>query len=321
MTSLLPYCHAAALPELQDEQRWLIDRLWMHEGVGIVGGAPKCCKSWLGLDMALSVASGTPCLDSFAVPNPGRVLCYLAEDGSGVVKSRLLSMSQGRSLNLATLPIDVITAPAIRLDQAADQERLSNTVRALQPRMLLLDPFVRLHRIDENDAGQVSGVLAFLRTLQRQHQVSVVVVHHARKNGGVVAGQALRGSSDFHAWGDSNLYLRRRGEGLVLTVEHRAAAAPPTVALQLCTGPLPHLVVSGLPDPVAANAADALAVRLVAALREAAAPLSRAALRTVLHVRNETLGTTLATLTQAGTLTRLGDTWMLAAPGVPVPTI
>ena len=39
------------------------------------------------------------------------------------------------------------------------------------------------------------------------------------------AGQALRGSSEFHAWGDSNLYLRRVGEQLTLTVEHRAAAS------------------------------------------------------------------------------------------------
>src|SRR5213082_2020377 len=50
------------------------------------------------------------------------------------------------------------------------------------------------------------------------------------------AGQALRGSSEFHAWGDSNLYLRRVGEQLTLTVEDRAArtlaeaAAPLTVA-------------------------------------------------------------------------------------------
>jgi hypothetical protein len=41
--------------------------------------------------------------------------------------------------------------------------------------------------------------------------------------GNARAGQALRGSSEFHAWGDSNLYLRRDGDDLTLTVEHRAA--------------------------------------------------------------------------------------------------
>jgi len=47
------------------------------------------------------------------------------------------------------------------------------------------------------------------------------------------AGQALRGSSEFHAWGDSNLYLRRLGTELTLTVEHRAAVSMPMVALEL----------------------------------------------------------------------------------------
>jgi hypothetical protein len=42
-------------------------------------------------------------------------------------------------------------------------------------------------------------------------------------------------SSEFHAWGDSNLYLRRHGEQLTLSVEHRAAAAISTVLLQLDT--------------------------------------------------------------------------------------
>jgi hypothetical protein len=28
----------------------------------MIGGAPKCAKTWLELDMALSVATGTACL-------------------------------------------------------------------------------------------------------------------------------------------------------------------------------------------------------------------------------------------------------------------
>jgi RecA-family ATPase len=66
---------------------------------------------------------------------------------------------------------------------------------------------VRLHRIDENVSGDVAPLLAFLRELQRRHAIAVVLVHHAKKGAGTMrAGQALRGSSEFHAWGDSNLY-------------------------------------------------------------------------------------------------------------------
>ena len=53
-------------------QRWLIEQLWGESSVGVIGGAPKCSKTWLGLDMALSVASGTACLGKYAVPRAAR---------------------------------------------------------------------------------------------------------------------------------------------------------------------------------------------------------------------------------------------------------
>ena len=42
----------------ENPQRWLVDGLWGASSVGVIGGAPKCAKTWLGLDMALSVATG-----------------------------------------------------------------------------------------------------------------------------------------------------------------------------------------------------------------------------------------------------------------------
>ncbi len=80
-------------------------------------------------------------------------------------------------LNLAQLDIQVITAPSLRLDTLQDQTRLRQTVELLQPKLLLLDPFVRLHRIDENASSDVSAILAFLRELQRLFRLAVVVVH------------------------------------------------------------------------------------------------------------------------------------------------
>ena len=67
--------------------------------------------------------------------------------------------------------------------------------------------------------------------------MSVILVHHTRKNatGGAAAGVGLRGSSDIHAFGDSNLYLRRAKEHLVLSTEHRAAPASPAIYLSLVT--------------------------------------------------------------------------------------
>ena len=221
---LLPVEPAWRLSAQPEEQRWLITGLWAEQAVGIVGGEPKCCKSFLALDMAVAVASGIPCLRRFAVPHPGPVLLYAAEDALHIVRQRLEGICAAAGCRLVDLDMQVITAPTLRLDLPADRIALEGTVAELRPRLLILDPFVRLHRIDENASGEVAPLLAYLRGLQRRHALAVLLVHHASKGAANLrAGQALRGSSEFHAWGDSNLYLRRVADRLSLTIEHRAA--------------------------------------------------------------------------------------------------
>ena len=68
----LPVLLAADIQPQPPGKSWLIQNLWCHQAVGIVGGSPKSAKTWFGLDMAVSIASGTPCLGHFPVDNPGR---------------------------------------------------------------------------------------------------------------------------------------------------------------------------------------------------------------------------------------------------------
>jgi len=317
----LPVVRAADLDDGDTLPPWLVDTLWARAAVGVLGGAPKCCKSWLALDLAVSVATGSPCLGAFEVDDPGPVLLYMAEDAAPVVKARLTGICRARKLELASVPIHVITVPVLRLDRGRDQARLREAVRRHAPRLLVLDPFVRLHRIDENDAGAVSALLGYLRTLQRQHDVAVLIVHHARKNGGpgAQAGLALRGSGDFWAWGDSNLYVRRHKDALVLTIEHRAAAAPDPLRLHLVAGDNVdvHLAIAAVAGSDARTEDDAppdLDRLLLDALGRAGRPLSRAQLRADLRVRNERLGDALVRLAATGDVVRAADRWAVPVP-------
>jgi hypothetical protein len=322
----LPVIRAADIVETHDGPRWLVEPLWAKSGVGILGGAPKCCKSWLALEMALAVASGTPCLGAFAVHDAGTVLLYMAEDSAPVVKERLGGICRHRALDLGVLPVHLITAPALRLDRAHDQARLGAAVASYAPRLLVLDPFVRLHRIDENDAGQVSALLGYLREVQRQHDVAVLVVHHARKNGaGGQAGQSLRGSGDFFAWADSLLYMRRHRGRLLLSVEHRGAPAPEPIGLTLAGEDDVHLEIDQASEAIDGTAGAApddgptLDSRVLAALTEAAAPVARAELRARVRVRNERLGEALARLVATGAVLRMGDRWVVPDSRSPPP--
>jgi hypothetical protein len=306
---LLPVVRVDQIPREANAARWLVEQLWGDSSVGVIGGAPKCAKTWLGLELALSVATGTACLGRYAVPRPGPVLIYLAEDALAVVRERVEGMARHRGLQLAGVEIHVITAPALRLDRPPHRNRLLETAKRLQPRLLLLDPLVRLHGVDENNAGEVAELLAYFRLLQRQLDLSVILVHHTRKNvaGGVAAGQGLRGSSDLHAFGDSNLYLRRVRERLVLLSEHRAAPAAPAVTLELVAGDAAttHLeIVAEAPAGPPSNLQEQVLACLVPGK-----DLTRARLRDLLSVQNQRLGEALQTLERAGKIRRSATGW------------
>ncbi len=306
MTVLLPVSRAHELSDCPEERRWLIDGLWSEEAVGIVGGEPKCGKSFLALDMAVSVAAGTPCLRRFAVTRGGRVLLFAAEDALSLVRRRLDGICRAAGADLASLDIQVITAPSVRLDLRDDRQRLADTVAALTPRVLILDPFVRLHRIDENASAEVAPLLAFLRDLQRQHHMAVVVVHHAKKGAGNARdGQALRGSSEFHAWGDSNLYVRRHGERLLLAIEPRAAASTTGMPLHLRRdGDIVALEVAEAREAPAPPTGGTPAERVERVVAESLLPLGHEEIRRACRIRASTLTTTLADLVRGGRIAK-----------------
>lgn len=318
MSGKLPVCLAVDLAVIAEEQRWLVRDLWAAQAVGIVGGEPKCCKSILALDMAVAVAAGKPCLRRFPVIEPGPVLLYAAEDALHVVRRRLEGICAAAGVSLDGLPVHVITARSLRIDQQEDRLRLTATVAAVKPKLLILDPFVRLHRIDENVSGDVAPLLAHLRDLQRRFHVAVCVVHHARKGAGRLrAGQALRGSSEFHAWGDSNLYMRRTPDHqLVLSVEQRAAASVPALSLELRADAdsLALHVLERAPAIEQPHTEPGPADRVEEILAAATAPMPLTELRAACRIRTASLCQTLNDLVRDGRVRKTADGYALASP-------
>ena len=318
----LPVKRACELTDNGDQPQWLIEGLWADQAVGILGGQPKCCKSFLALDIAVSVAAGAPCLRRFPVRRTGPVLIFPAEDALAVVRRRLEGICIAAGAQLDRLPIYVITAPRILLDLPQDREGLRATVAGLRPALLILDPFIRLHRADENASKDVAPLLGYLRELQRQFGMAVLLVHHVRKGSSAERpGQALRGSSDLHGWGDSNLYLRRNSRHLILSVEQRAAPSPDDIALHLSiNGNAPSLAVLDTHQiEPAITGPSSPADRILLAISNAAGPLSAVQLRKACRIRSSTISTTTAGLVVEGRIRRGPDGYSPAQRTSPVP--
>ena len=242
-----------------------------------------------------------PCLRRFAADEPGPVLLFAAEDAGHIVRARLQGIASAADARFETLDIAVIDVPALRLDHRADRQRLVETVERIRPRLVVLDPLVRLHRVDENTVAEVAPILGFLRDIQRRFATAVLLVHHARKSGATRPGQALRGSSELHAWGDSNLYLRRRDRQILMTVEHRAAPGLADIEIELADdGKGPALRLRQVDTAEATPRAPTAQRRILQALADAHAPLSQRQIRERAATRHNTVGAILRTLVREG---------------------
>jgi hypothetical protein len=290
----------AEIEPLPPERAWLIEQLWLNAAVGILGGHSKSYKTYLAAELSLAVASGAPALGCFPVSSRGPVLFYGAEDSLQALRSRFDGLATVRKLSLASLPIYLLDTPTIRLDRDNDLLRLNKAIESLKPRLLVLDPFVRLARIDENSSADVASVLASLRAIQRAHDLAVMVVHHARKSPASHPMNALRGSSDFAAWSDTNLYLARKEKSLTLAIQHRSAPSPSPLALSFEVDPAPHLVILNhnqlTTDLREEQAVSSLQEEILALLKRSTQPLSTTEIRDQLHKRKADVVEALKTL-------------------------
>lgn len=290
---------------------WLIHSLWLKNAVGFCGGPPKCRKSWFGIEAAVAVASGVPCLGRFAVDSPGPALIYMAEDSLSDVKERVRGICQRRRLDIDRLDLHVITTPRLLIDEADHRKLLIDSIEMVRPKFLLLDPLVRIHRLDENHVKEISGLLQFFRVLQRQFDVSIMITHHANKKTHGRPGERLRGSSDLYAFADSAVYLFPKRGRYELTVEHRSAAVIEPFFVDLVTegGNTSLEIAEGHK-----SSSDDLPQRILETLRSAGSPITRTALRTALRVKNQTLGECLDRLASSGLVSHSNQGW---GPTVP----
>jgi hypothetical protein len=303
----LPVQRAAQLETADHRSHWLVERLWASQAVGVIGGNPKCGKTTLALEMAVSVASATPCLGAFPVLSPGPVLLYAAEDSAASLRTRLEVLARSHNLDFQQLDVRVITADSLRLDRPEHQHRLELTVAAHRPALLVLDPLIRLHNLDENQSAPMAALLGYLRNLQRKTGTAIALVHHARKNVSprAGAGYSLRGSSDLYAWLDSFLYLRKHQDQMALTAEHRSAPPFGPLLLERVQADTAATYLRIAQTDTAVTGRDDLDHRILSLLQDSPEPLSADSLRTHLQIRNQRVVETLRRLQSEGRIRRL----------------
>jgi hypothetical protein len=178
---------------------WLVENLIERGTKVIMTGPPKSYKTWLVLQMADSLANGTPCLgrDEWQIPVQGKVL-LIEEEGS---PNRLGKRWAGLSSNPYTENFRVIHRQNTRLDQETSLQLLRREIARFKPDLIIFDPYASIHGQDENT---VQGTMLIMNVvdsfIRMRPTASVLIVHHTGKGG-----PGPRGSSSL--WGAMDLQI------------------------------------------------------------------------------------------------------------------
>lgn len=226
----------------------------LTEGVcGFIAGEPKCYKSWVGLDMALSVASGADFLGQFPVVNPGPVLYIQEEDPPTVLKSRSAKIWAGKAVDkfqlvpsegmpeIEWLPpeaeatfdpdINALVQKGVTLSDPAWQlyldEVLAEGMDGEAYRLMVIDTLMMTAgEVEENKSQEMTQkIYKPLKVLARKYNVAIQVVHHMGKADRPRAGQRMLGAVANHAWSEDSLYLARAGASDI-RMESESKTAP-----------------------------------------------------------------------------------------------
>ena len=164
------------------EPAWLVDQLVLEASNGWLGAGPKVGKSYLALDLLLSLAHGLAWLDHFAVLRPHVVVLVQEEDSRWRVYQRLERLCRGRGVAFpATLHVAVRTG--IQLDEPASLEPFLQELAAVRPDLIVWDVFNRLHTKNERYPEQTLPLLRRVDRIRDTLGCANLIAHHSRKPG------------------------------------------------------------------------------------------------------------------------------------------
>ena len=183
---------------------WLIeDHIPASSLIGLIG-APSTFKSFIALDMALSIATGT---DYHGHKVKQGAICYVCGEGVTGVYKRAFTWLQNKNIE----PNDNlwIHNGAIDLYEEGGAYKLASRLSESMPkppRFIVLDTLARMAGgMSENDNSEMSAfITALTKELQDRFGCTVVLVHHTAKGT-----QTARGASALLGAIDAEYTVRR----------------------------------------------------------------------------------------------------------------
>jgi hypothetical protein len=201
--SKAPTFQFVAVGDLQyRDPEFTVDGLIETETLGLIFGDPGCGKSFLAVDLALSVATGN---DFHGNTTKQGAVFFIAGEGHNGLARRFAAWSEARGVSLAGVPLFKSERAAQFLD-GASAKAVTDAVTSLaaqhgSPAMIIIDTLARnFGPGDENNTKEMSEFIVAIDDMKATFPgCCVLIVHHSghadkqRARGAM----ALKGALDF----------------------------------------------------------------------------------------------------------------------------
>ncbi len=180
-------------PSTIPPRRWLYGRVLIGGFVSLTVSPGGLGKSALLIAEALAMATGRPLLGE-SVVRPLRVWYWNGEDPGDELERRVMAAH----LHFGTKPADVAdrlfidsgrSAPiriasddkgAVKVDASAVEQLVAAILEA-RADVVIVDPLITTHAVDENVNGAMNAVVSAWRSIADRTSCAVMLVHHSKK--------------------------------------------------------------------------------------------------------------------------------------------
>jgi biotin operon repressor len=173
---------------------WMVDGWLPDHSVTFLVSPPESYKTWLLLDLAVSVAAGVPFLGQFQINSPGPTLIIQQEDSHEGLVDRLALIAEQKlgavpklgdgEWEVPTMPdIPVYIHPSrmLRFDNKKVLDELEEQIKQIKPKVIMIDPLYSTTSVDNYMAASAEQMM-ILKTWRDKYGCSFVIAHHSKKN-------------------------------------------------------------------------------------------------------------------------------------------
>lgn len=174
---------------------WLVEDWLPDKSITFLISPPESYKTWILLDLAVSVSSGALFLGRYRVNDKGPTLIIQQEDSHTGLTDRLALIVEQKLGATASidgdtwqvpcmpdLPIYVHPSRMLRFDNKKVLEELEQQIAVIRPKVIMIDPLYSTTAAVDNYMADLANQMMVLKTWRDKYGCSFVLAHHSKKN-------------------------------------------------------------------------------------------------------------------------------------------